>query len=419
MRTIISIILSIFLYCNVGFCLEPNEILIIVNGDISQSVRLAEYYCEKRKIPADNIVTLSLGSTLKDSISRQDYEKKLAVPIRSKLYSPAFAGKIRCLLTTYGVPFKAGGRGHLKNSEQILKQLLKQQQEQKNKLTQLELITSPQAERQKKKINANLARLKAAIDPIVGEETAACVDSELSMVLFEKYELYRWHRNKLNLKMPFWDYKSLMVSRLDGPSAGIAARLIDKALAAEKTGLKGKAYIDSGHSITQKGKALFKKYDQSLQDTAAMIKTRTDMPVVEERTSALFAPGQCPQTALYCGWYSLKNYIDAFDFVDGAIGYHIASWEAIDLRDPASRQWCPAMLVDGITATLGAVAEPYLSAIPEPKPFFEELLDGHCLAEAFYRTKLYNSWQMILIGDPLYTPFKITASGHLPESASN
>jgi uncharacterized protein (TIGR03790 family) len=130
------------------------------------------------------------------------------------------------------------------------------------------------------------------------------------------------------------------------------------------------------------------------------------MAVKEERTGKLFAPGACPQTAIYCGWYSLKKYIDAFDFVDGAIGYHIASLEAVGLRDSNSSRWCPAMLKDGITATFGAVAEPYLNSFPEPKAFFRQLFNGYCLVEAYYRTKPFNSWQLVLISDPLYTPFK-------------
>jgi uncharacterized protein (TIGR03790 family) len=64
------------------------------------------------------------------------------------------------------------------------------------------------------------------------------------------------------------------------------------------------------------------------------------------------------------------------------------------------------MLRDGITATIGAVAEPYLGAFPPPQEFFRQLLRGQTLAQAYYRTKPYNSWQMLLIGDPLYAPFK-------------
>jgi uncharacterized protein (TIGR03790 family) len=151
---------------------------------------------------------------------------------------------------------------------------------------------------------------------------------------------------------------------------------------------------------------LFGFFDQSLLDLAMFIKLRTNMPVKEEQTEKLFEPNSCPQTAIYCGWYSLKKYVDAFDFVDGAIGYHISSWEAVDLHDPNSSQWCPAMLRRGITATLGAVTEPYLHSFPEPKAFFAELFDGKCLVEAYYRTNPFNSWQLVLIGDPLYRPFK-------------
>jgi uncharacterized protein (TIGR03790 family) len=128
--------------------------------------------------------------------------------------------------------------------------------------------------------------------------------------------------------------------------------------------------------------------------------------VQEERTAALFAPGSCPQTALYCGWYSVGRYVDAFEFVEGAVGFHVASFEAVSLRDPNSTQWCPALLQRGITATLGPVAEPYLHAFPEPKAFFGALFDGHCLVEAYYLTVPFNSWQLLLIGDPLYRPFQ-------------
>jgi uncharacterized protein (TIGR03790 family) len=64
------------------------------------------------------------------------------------------------------------------------------------------------------------------------------------------------------------------------------------------------------------------------------------------------------------------------------------------------------MLADGVTATLGAVAEPYLHSFPKPDELFSELLDGRCLVEAYYHTLPFNSWRLLLIGDPLYTPFK-------------
>jgi hypothetical protein len=65
------------------------------------------------------------------------------------------------------------------------------------------------------------------------------------------------------------------------------------------------------------------------------------------------------------------------------------------------------MLKDGAAATIGAVREPYLRAMTRPEPFFGVLLTGQfTLAETFALSNRYVSWMVILIGDPLYTPFK-------------
>lgn len=394
------------LCCASVFAIEPDEILVIANSDVGASVQLAQYYCAKRGVPAGNILALPLGATLNDTIARNDYEKQLAEPIRKKLSDYDSAAKIKCLLTTYGVPIKVGGRGPLKDQQDKLTQLEKLAEQEKNELKQLKQNGVADTSREVEDIKRKLTQLQSEIDPISGKETNASVDSELSMVLFGDYELYRWQPNRLR-DNPLGLYSNtLMVSRLDGPSFEIAKGLVDKAITAEKTGLRGIAYIDSRGIIDDKNPYSFGHFDQSLRDLAAFIRSQTEMAVKEERTEKLFEPNSCPQTAIYCGWYSLRKYVNAFDFVDGAIGYHISSWEAVDLRDPNSSQWCPAMLKHGITATLGAVAEPYLHSFPEPKEFFMELFNGRCLVEAYYQTNPFNSWQLVLIGDPMYRPFK-------------
>ena len=79
---------------------------------------------------------------------------------------------------------------------------------------------------------------------------------------------------------------------------------------------------------------------------------------------------------------------------------------AVALRSRRGGSWCQQMLADGICATMGPVHEPYLTSFPLPEEFFPLLLSGrYTLAEAYYRSKLYNSWVMVLIGDPLYQPF--------------
>ena len=407
-RRIAIAVSLIFLAAGPAYGLRPDEILIIANANIPASVRIAKYYCAKRAVPAGNVLALALGANPGDTITRADYEKQLAGPIRKKISSAEFAGRmgpkpIRCLLTTYGVPIKVGGRGPLKDRQGELKRLEKLIRKGKSEIEHLERAGSIESVEQKKRASR---KLQSKIDRIVGKETGASVDSELSMVLFGDYELYRWQPNELINSAQYWEYKTLMVCRLDGPSEEIARGLVDKAITAEKTGLRGAVYIDSQGIADDKKPYSRGYFDRSLRNLAVLAKLRTEMPVKQERTEKLFTSGDCPRTAIYCGWYSLRKYVDAFDFVDGAIGYHISSLEAVGLRDPNSNQWCPAMLKDGVTATLGAVAEPYLHSFPLPDRFFLELFNGRCLVEAYYRTKPFNSWQLVLIGDPLYRPFR-------------
>jgi uncharacterized protein (TIGR03790 family) len=140
--------------------------------------------------------------------------------------------------------------------------------------------------------------------------------------------------------------------------------------------------------------------------TEQFLKQHTKLEVVLDNQGSLFAAGACPDAAIYCGWYSLANYVDAFDWKPGAIGYHMASSEATTIRDLESQVWCKRMLEDGVCATLGPVDEPYLLAFPRPSEFIPLIVGGnHTFVECVYRTKPFNSWMMTAIGDPLYNPF--------------
>jgi len=61
------------------------------------------------------------------------------------------------------------------------------------------------------------------------------------------------------------------------------------------------------------------------------------------------------------------------------------------------------------------VAEPYLQSFPDPGVFFGSLLDGNTLVESYTIANPFWSWQMVLIGDPLYRPFKRRHKGRWPE----
>lgn len=69
--------------------------------------------------------------------------------------------------------------------------------------------------------------------------------------------------------------------------------------------------------------------------------------------------------------------------------------------------WCKMMIEKGVAPTLGPVSEPHVEAFPPPEVFFGLLIEGSLtLAECFAASNPFWSWKMVLIGDPLYRPFR-------------
>jgi uncharacterized protein (TIGR03790 family) len=202
----------------------------------------------------------------------------------------------------------------------------------------------------------------------------------------------------------------LLVSRLDGPTPAIAKRLVDDAIATEKDGLKGKAVIDArGFKFDPKSKDRgtgYDGYDTSMREAAEHLKA-AGLEVELDDKNEVLKPGAAKGVALYCGWYSHANFVDCCAYERGAVAWHLASSEAVTLRNAGSKVWCPNLLKAGVCATLGPVAEPYTVGFPKPAEFFGLLACGdRTLVECYADSMLFCSWMTVLVGDPLYTPFK-------------
>lgn len=244
----------------------------------------------------------------------------------------------------------------------------------------------------------------------------ASLDSELSLLWVDPalYRVGGRRSNPLHYSLqPVMSSTStslpiLMVSRLDAPTPALARRLVDQAIATEQQGLSGTVYLDSRGLNSPGPPGSVGAYDKSLQDLAALFRRVTPYTVVLEETErTLNTPGEAPAVAVYAGWYRLRAYEDVFTFNPGALGYHIASGEAMSVHDPKETGWCKNALERGITVTMGSTSEPYLDAFPPPADFFGLLLTGqYSLVEAYYLTNRYLSWRLVLFGDPLYNPWR-------------
>lgn len=248
----------------------------------------------------------------------------------------------------------------------------------------------------------------AEVDLLTSTQADASFDSELSLLWWDPglYAVaWRWDNPLFEEASPHPNNPPiLMVSRLDAPTAELAKGLVDRALQAERSGLDGTIYFDARGLQPDGPVDTYGIYDHSLREAAKLAKEKTTYEVVldlAERTMA-----SVPNVALYIGWYRLRSYEDVFSFNPGAIGYHMASAEAVTVHDPKERGWCKNALERGITATLGSVGEPYLDSFPEPARFTRLLLSGrYPLVEVYYLAIRHISWRMVLFGDPLYNPF--------------
>jgi uncharacterized protein (TIGR03790 family) len=393
-----------------GFALEPEQILVLANKNAKGSVGLARYYMEKRAIPEKNL--LQLWVTNKEWCSREEYDRNVVPRVREYLRKKDPLGNIRCLVTTYGIPLKISPPEMTKEERRRVEELKKKQSRIEEELRAL----SKGEKEPRKRLESDLEETRKRINILRKSDYRSSFDSELALVRVENYTLSGWVPNPRfigfkNRKLGFDPDEVLMVSRLDGPTEEIVKRVIDDSIETEKTGLKGIAYFDARWPKPSREKENkvegYALYDLSIHLAGERIRESGQMSVVVDDKQELFKEGECPDAALYCGWYSLAQYVDAFKWRPGAVAYHIASAECETLREKDSRVWCKMMLEKGVDATVGPVSEPYVQAFAVPEVFFGLLVGGRLtLVECYTVSNPSWSWQMVLIGDPLYRPFK-------------
>ncbi|HWG42893.1 MAG TPA: TIGR03790 family protein [Gemmataceae bacterium] len=407
--------------------LGPEDVYLLVNKNVPASRTIAEHYCEKRGVPRDHILSFDLPAT--EDVSRVVYEDRLAAPLRKQLKDRR--DKIKVLLSIYGIPLRVGPaspnveeKAELDKVRKEIEPLRKQHRELQETIKGLadKIKKDPKSpdkqelETRKKERSTREAKLQALdqrVRWLSHSESQAAVDSELALLWHTGFDLRRWQLNLLYWQVPEEARKGkppvIMTARLDGPSAELVNKLVDKAMEVEAKGLRGKVYVDAKgnrYDPKQDGGFGYGGYDESLREMAKLLEKEAKLTVTLDDKPELFAVGYCTDCALYCGWYSHAKFVDCCRFVPGAVAYHIASSEAVSLRNAKATYWCKNQLEKGAIATLGPVAEPYTLGFPKPAEFFGFLVTGHyTLVECYWRTEMMASWMTVLVGDPLYNPY--------------
>ena len=356
--------------------LLADSTIVVYSKTVPDSVELAKFYAEKRGIAADHLIGLDCPT--EEEITREQYDATIAAPLREVFKqrhwwtlneSPdkppvVTASSVHFVAVIRGVPLKIHSTGAYSADQPG---------------------TGP-----------------------IGSRNEASVDSELAVLGFFSRQISGLIRNPYFQRFrAIGDLENstlLLVCRLDAPSADTVRRMIADAIATEKNGLWGRAYID-GANKTGPG---FAAGDEWLADITTQLHN-AGVPVIYDETPAIF-PDAYPMTdcALYYGWYSgsvAGPFIRPdFRFVRGAIAVHIHSFSAKTLRDP-NVNWVGPLISKGAAASLGNVYEPYLQLTSHLDVFNNRLLHGFTFAESAYMSIPALSWMSVTVGDPLYRPY--------------
>ena len=372
---------------------DGGQTVVVYNRQMPDSQALAEYYAKARGVPAGQVLGFDLPTT--EIVTRSEFRERLQEPLLTALLdrglfvlhedrrAPANGAevtpwlreaKVRYLTLCYGVPLKIS--------------------------RDLALVESNQS-----KLPEPLRRNEAAVDSelalLPANLRSLQVVGPLANPAFGQTNVAKLHPTN-----GVW-----AVGRLDGPTAAIARGLVDKAMEAETNGLWGRAYIDL-RGLTNTPALMG---DQWLNGFGDLVRRTGYETVVDKQPSTFPTAFPMSQIAFYAGWYdpdvSGPFTRKSVEFMPGAIVYHLHSFNAVSVRDSA-RRWVGPLLAKGATATMGSVEEPYLELTPNLTTFAAVLIGfGYSFGEASLAAQPVLSWQITVVGDPLYRPFGLIAAG--------
>jgi uncharacterized protein (TIGR03790 family) len=344
--------------------------LVVYNANNPDSVSVANYYVVKRNIPLQNLCAITPPAT--DVLTWSQYVSSVKVPVQACLNTLGPA-RILYIVFTYQTPYDVMGS------------------------------TSPLVYALDQYV-ADIWDQYSTQDffpyPYLTQLQPYYADSQSQGNVYQPFQSFSGWRNTIAAKLIY------SVWRLDAPSAALAMGLVDKAIAAEKSGLSGQACLDRQYGdISQIDDSDYGEGDWDLHQ-AATFSGLAGFQFIEDSNPQEFgtppAPN-CPGAALYSGWYSYNHYNDAFTWDTGAIGFHLDSASAANPRGGAN--WSANAIIKGITVTTGAVNEPELQGLVRPGGTFRDLFQGANVGDAFLRNTRWLKWMILYLGDPLYRPF--------------
>jgi uncharacterized protein (TIGR03790 family) len=350
----------------------PANVLLVVNDDEPASVEIGEYYAKARGLPASQIVRVK--APVQDAVSRPEFERTIEQPIGQWLNRHQLQDRILYIVLTKGVPLKILGTPGREGSTASVD-------------SELTLLY-------RKMVGTPATTAGRVANPYFLGEQPITAAAPFSRAAFDIY----------------------LVTRLDGFTVADVKALIDRAAAATTT---GRVVLDQ--RATEPDRTGDSWLARAAEEIAKIDQTRALLEGTRARAAAA-------EPAIgYFSWGSNdtanRQRTVGLQFSPGAIGGMFLSTDARTFREPPAA-WRPVdgpvndamfgpgsqslagdLVRDGITGLAASVSEPFLDGMVRPQILFPAYLAGRTLADAFYLATPFLSWQGVVIGDPLCSPF--------------
>lgn len=355
------------------------QVVLLANSSEADSLRVARHYAEARGVPLENIIALPMP--VAETITWSEFVETIWTPLQQALVRDRWIDAIAMSLVDPVGRTKLAMSGHRVAHLVVCRGV------------PLRVAHDP---------DRYAAALPFTHNPVF-RLNAGAVDSELGLLANPNYPVNAFVPNPLHRNDHPARYESaqvIKVARLDGPTVDDALALVDRAIAAEKAGVSGRAYVDIGGNSPDG--------DRWLESVVAQLRDAAIDTDVDRAPTTMPAPARFDAPVLYFGWYAGEMngpfQLPGFRFPPGAIALHIHSYSAQTLRS-AESNWCGPLIARGVTATMGNVFEPYLQLTHRPDLLVRALLRGETFGDAACYAQPVLSWQTVVIGDPLFRPF--------------
>jgi uncharacterized protein (TIGR03790 family) len=362
---IIRTVLLLLLLAAPLYSQTAENLLLIINEANPTSTDVGTYYAQKRGIPQSN--TLRIKISADDSITREEYERQIELPIIAWLTRNFAQDRILYIVLTKGIPLRITGTSGKDGTASSVD-------------SELTLLY-------RKMLGQALPPAGQVTNPYFLSETPLAQAKQFSHA----------------------DQDIYLVSRLDGYNSTDIRALIDRGFAPIKD---GKIVLDAKGAPAEKG-------DIWLQEAADQLAKMgfKDRTVFDNSKSVLTGE---KKVLGYYSWGTTDPEIRIrrfdFEFVPGALAGMFVSTDGrtfnesqadSGIADSRAPQSLAADLIrEGVTGIAAHVADPFLEGTIRPNILFPAYLSGFNLIESYYLAMPYLSWQTVIVGDPLCAPFR-------------